>query len=110
MKLKNTKKTNRMNLTLSMLFSEFFWDGIDSACMPGVAFQQSPYGKIGTSDSAEPLDGGQGIAGTGGMEAAMLAHPRADQETVELDEGEQDGLHCFTRLSQCFCNELLSAS
>lgn len=44
------------------------------------------------------------------MKATMLTDPRTDQETVELDEGDQDGLHCFTWFCQCFCNEYLSAA
>lgn len=94
----------RTNRALSIVFSEFFWDGVKAAGVPRVAAQQSPDGKDGASQRAESFDRGQGVSGAGRMEAAMLSQPGADQIPVELDEEEEQGLHCFTRRSQCLCN------
>ena len=40
----------------------------------------------------------------------MLPQPGADQVAVELDEADQDALHCVTRESQWRCNERKSFS
>ena len=40
----------------------------------------------------------------------MLPQPGADQVAVELDEADQDPLHCVTRESQWRCNERKSFS
>jgi hypothetical protein len=48
MTLRKMKKTNKTNRALSIVVSEFFWDGIIASRMPRVATAKAPGGEPGT--------------------------------------------------------------
>lgn len=110
MTLRKINRTKSTNLALSIVISEFFWDGIEAACIPRVAFRKAPRGKPRAVQGPEPLDRGQGVGGTSRMKTAVMPDPGTDQVSIGLDEEDQEGLHCFTRASQCLCNERNSVS
>lgn len=74
---------------LSISISKFFWNGINSTLVPGMTSQKPSDGKIGTEESAVPLQRLKCIAGTTGMKTAMLAQHRTDKITIESDQGDQ---------------------
>jgi arginase family enzyme len=58
MMLRNMKKAKRTNRALSIFISEIFWDGIDTAFVPGVAARQALGSQPGALEGAVPLYGG----------------------------------------------------
>lgn len=64
--------------------------------------QQSTRRQIDTAQGAVILDCFFGVAGAGGIEAAILSKQRTHGVAIQPDERFQDEAHCLLTVRQCF--------
>ncbi len=69
------------------------WDRINTALVPRVAFQKPTYCQIASFYYPVLGDGLLGIAGAGGVKAAIVAQERAQQHFVAGNQEYEEATH-----------------
>ena len=82
------------------------WNGVVSACAPGVTTGQATHHEYRSARRAVGRDGLDGVVRARGVKPALIAQPWATDILVRAQQRDQDGLHRFSIFSQ-YCASAL---